>query len=74
MMLVPMSSPVATTAGMAFIRTSPFAPEADALVVTRILATGQTPRSLELALPASVKALAPISVLVPEEALLTDAN
>ena len=73
-MLVPMACSVATTAGMAFIRTSPFAPEADALVVTRILATGQTPCTLELALPTSVKALAPIRVLVPEETLVTYAN
>lgn len=73
-MLVPMSGPVATTAGMAFIRTSPFTPETDTLVVARILATGQTPRALELALPTSVKALTPIGILVPEESLLTDAN
>jgi hypothetical protein len=69
-----MSGPVATTAGMAFIRTRPFAPETDTLVVTRVLATGQASRSLEFALPASVKALTPIGVLVPEEALITDAN
>ena len=73
-MLVPMAGPVATTAGMAFIRARPFAPETDTLVVTRVFATGQTPRSREFALPASVKALTPIGVLVPEESLLTDAN
>ena len=73
-MLVPMAGPVATTAGMAFIRARPFTPETDTLVVARILATGQAPLSLEFALPASVKALTPIGVLVPEEALITDAN
>ena len=73
-MLVPMSGPVATTAGMAFIRARPFTSETDTLVVARILATGQTPRALELALPTSVKALTPIGILVPEESLLTDAN
>ena len=73
-MLVPMACSVATTTGMAFIRTSPFTPETDTLVVARILATGQTSRALELALPTSVKALTPIGILVPEESLLTDAN
>ena len=73
-MLMPMSGPVATTAGMAFIRARPFTSETDTLVVARILATRQAPRSLEFALPASVKALTPIGVLVPEEALITDAN
>lgn len=73
-MLVPVSGPVATTAGMAFIRTRPFTPETDTLVVARILATGQAPRSLEFALPASVKCLTPIGVLVSEESLLADAN
>ena len=73
-MLMPMSGSVATTAGMAFIKARPFTPETDTLVVARILATGQAPRSLEFALPASVKALTPIRVLVPEETLITDAN
>ena len=71
---MPVSGPVATTAGMAFIRARPFTSETDTLVVARILATRQAPRSLEFALPASVKALTPIGVLVPEESLLTDAN
>ena len=73
-MLMPVSGPVATTAGMAFIRARPFTSETDTLVVARILATRQALRSLEFALPASVKALTPIGVLVPEETLLTDAN
>ena len=71
---MPITCSMATTTGMALIRASPFTPETDTLVVTRILATGQAPRSLEFALPASVKALTSIGVLVPEEALLTDAN
>ena len=73
-MLMPVSGPVATPTGIAFIRARPFTPETDTLVVARILATGQAPLSLEFALPASVKALTPIGVLVPEEALITDAN
>ena len=73
-MLMPVSGPVATTAGMAFIRARPFTPETDTLVVARVFAPGQASRSHEFALPASVKALTPIGVLVPEEALITDAN
>ncbi len=73
-MLVPTSGSVATTAGMSFVSPRPFTPETDPRVVARILATEQTPRSPELTLPTSVKALTPIGVLVPEETLLTDAN
>ena len=73
-MLVPMAGPVATTAGMAFIKARPFTPETDTLVVAGVLATGHASHSLEFALPASIKALTPIGVLVPEEALITDAN
>ena len=73
-MLVPTSGSVATTTGMSFVSPRPFTPETNPFVVARILAPGQVPRSLEFALPASVKALTPIGVLVPEETLLTDAN
>ena len=73
-MLVPMTCSMATTAGMTFVTTRPFTPKTDTLVVTRILTTRQTPCSLEFALPASVKALTPVGVLISKEALLTDAN
>ena len=74
MVLVPLSGSTTATTGMPFTKTCSVASKAHACVVPGVLPRPESPLALELTLPATVQTLALVGILVPEKALLVDAD